>query len=231
MRKLLLDQKQRRTNIGTRLAMQFLNITDPRWIRFMRFDFIQMGYTAQRLISQTLNKLKLLPSTEIPPKPTTGKPNVARELVQFTASPLPVLKPRKALRALLELENNKEIPVLSFPDKVNRKDKAVFYFPGCGSERLFSESGLATIATLAESGMKVILPPAYLCCGYPQKAQGELERAHHINTQNRVIPPPGINPGRPGRHARGGLLWNLHRSTSGVSIRPNFSRLPPTGYP
>lgn len=187
MRKLLLDQKQRRTNIGTRMAMQFLNITDPRWIRFMRFGFIQAGYTAQRLISQALNKFNLLPSPETRPKPTTGKPNVARELVQFTANPLPVLKPRKTLRALLDLENNKEIPVLSFPDKVNHEDKAVFYFPGCGSERLFSEIGLATITTLAESGMKVILPPAYLCCGYPQKAQGELERAHQINTQNRVL--------------------------------------------
>jgi len=187
MRKLLIDHKQRRTHIGTKLAMHFLNITDPRWIRFMRFGFIQMGYSAQRFSSQLTKRFKQLPSLESSPKSTTGKPNVTRQLVQFTASPLPVLKPAKTLRALLQLENSKEIPVLSFPDKVNHKDKAVFYFPGCGSERLFSEVGLATIATLAVSGMKVILPPAYLCCGYPQKAQGETERAHRINTQNRVL--------------------------------------------
>ncbi|MCP4009661.1 MAG: DUF3683 domain-containing protein, partial [Proteobacteria bacterium] len=186
-RKLLIEHKQRRTHTGTKLAMHFLNITDPRWIRFMRFGFIQMGYAAQRFTSQFARRFKLLSATGLSPKSTTGKPNVMRQLVQFNANPLPVLKPAKTLRALLQLENSEEVPVLSFPDKLNSKDKAVFYFPGCGSERLFSEVGLATIATLAVSGMKVILPPAYLCCGYPQKAQGETERAHQINTQNRVL--------------------------------------------
>ena len=187
MRKLLINNNQRRSHIGTRLAMHFLNITDPRWIRFLRFSFIQMGYSAQRSLSKAMHALNLLPRKNSTPKSTTGVPKVSRQLVQFSANPLPIPKPGKTLRTLLELDADKQIPVLYFPNKVNNKDQAVFYFPGCGSERLFSEIGLASLAMLAELGMKIVLPPAYLCCGYPQKAQGETLRAQQISTNNRVL--------------------------------------------
>ena len=48
----------------------------------------------------------------------------------------------------------------------------MFYFPGCGSERLFSQVGLATQAMLWHVGAQTVLPPGYLCCGYPQTAAG-----------------------------------------------------------
>jgi Fe-S oxidoreductase len=63
----------------------------------------------------------------------------------------------------------------------------VFYFPGCGSERLFSQVGLATQAMLYEVGTQCVLPPGYLCCGYPQTAAGEEEKGEKIITSNRVL--------------------------------------------
>ncbi len=51
--------------------------------------------------------------------------------------------------------------------------EAVFYFPGCGSERLFSQVGLATQAMLWHAGVQTVLPPGYLCCGYPQRGNGQ----------------------------------------------------------
>ncbi|MET0042082.1 MAG: DUF3400 domain-containing protein, partial [Candidatus Thiodiazotropha sp. 6PLUC3] len=63
----------------------------------------------------------------------------------------------------------------------------VFYFPGCGSERLFSEIGLATLAMLTELGAETVLPPGYLCCGYPQTAAGLHARGRQITTENRVL--------------------------------------------
>jgi Fe-S oxidoreductase len=63
----------------------------------------------------------------------------------------------------------------------------VFYFPGCGSERLFSQVGLATQAMLYEVGAQCVLPPGYLCCGYPQTAAGESEKGERIIVQNRVL--------------------------------------------
>jgi Fe-S oxidoreductase len=63
----------------------------------------------------------------------------------------------------------------------------VFYFPGCGSERLFSQVGLATQAMLYELGTQTVLPPGYLCCGYPQTAAGEADKGQEIITANRVL--------------------------------------------
>jgi Fe-S oxidoreductase len=63
----------------------------------------------------------------------------------------------------------------------------VFYFPGCGSERLFSQVGLATQAMLWHVGVQTVLPPGYLCCGYPQRASGEMAKGEKIITDNRVL--------------------------------------------
>ncbi|WP_175013859.1 DUF3400 domain-containing protein, partial [Burkholderia lata] len=62
-----------------------------------------------------------------------------------------------------------------------------FYFPGCGSERLFSQVGLATQAMLWEAGVQTVLPPGYLCCGYPQRGSGQYDKAEKIVTDNRVL--------------------------------------------
>ena len=64
---------------------------------------------------------------------------------------------------------------------------AVFYFPGCGSERLFSQVGLATQAMLWHVGAQTVLPPGYLCCGYPQTSGGDADRGQQITTDNRVL--------------------------------------------
>ena len=63
----------------------------------------------------------------------------------------------------------------------------MFYFPGCGSERLFSQVGLATQAMLLHVGAQTVLPPGYLCCGYPQTAAGDHDEGQKIITDNRVL--------------------------------------------
>ena len=63
----------------------------------------------------------------------------------------------------------------------------MFYFPGCGSERLFSQVGLATQAMLWHAGVQTVLPPGYLCCGYPQRGNGMTDKAEQIITDNRVL--------------------------------------------
>ena len=63
----------------------------------------------------------------------------------------------------------------------------MFYFPGCGSERLFGQVGLATQAMLYHVGAITVLPPGYLCCGYPQTAAGDAQTGQKIITDNRVL--------------------------------------------
>jgi Fe-S oxidoreductase len=79
------------------------------------------------------------------------------------------------------------VPILCDPQIGAEDAEAVFYFPGCGSERLFSDVGLATIAMLYAQGAQTVLPPGYLCCGYPQRAAGLDARGRAITVENRVL--------------------------------------------
>jgi len=88
---------------------------------------------------------------------------------------------------LLGADDSQMVPVIRNPKIPQEERDSVFYFPGCGSERLFSQVGLATIAMLYETGARTILPPGYLCCGYPQIAAGKEALGHQITTQNRVL--------------------------------------------
>jgi Fe-S oxidoreductase len=100
---------------------------------------------------------------------------------------MPKKMPTKTSRALLGIEDDSMIPVIRNPKLVTEDSEAVFYFPGCGSERLFSSVGLATQAMLYEVGAITVLPPGYLCCGYPQTASGNHDKGQAITTENRVL--------------------------------------------
>ncbi|HYG31980.1 MAG TPA: (Fe-S)-binding protein, partial [Methylophilaceae bacterium] len=54
-------------------------------------------------------------------------------------------------------------------------------------ERLFSTVGIATQAMLYETGAITVLPPGYLCCGYPQTASGNHDKGSQITAENRVL--------------------------------------------
>jgi Fe-S oxidoreductase len=86
----------------------------------------------------------------------------------------------------LDIEDADYVPIIR-PRETSAETEAVFYFPGCGSERLFSQVGLATQAMLWHAGVQTVLPPGYLCCGYPQRANGMDDKAEKIITDNRVL--------------------------------------------
>ncbi|RMG29387.1 MAG: DUF3683 domain-containing protein [Gammaproteobacteria bacterium] len=183
MRTLLRARGQRRSSPAARLAMAFLNARDRRAIETLRTGMIRVGYAGQRLAAGIARHL---PSTRQPPGATTGRPRVTEQVVQFVKRPLPADVPAKPLRALLGLEEETLVPILRDPQGAHL-DEAVFYFPGCGSERLFSQVGLATLAMLYAQGVQTVLPPGYLCCGYPQEADGQARRARQISMENRVL--------------------------------------------
>ena len=95
--------------------------------------------------------------------------------------------PKKTARALLDIEDKAYVPIIRDPQATTADAEAVFYFPGCGSERLFSQVGLATQAMLWHAGVQTVLPPGYLCCGYPQRGSGQFDKADQIITDNRVL--------------------------------------------
>jgi len=188
LRAVLKKQGKRHMSLGTWSSMAYLNATDPLTVQIMHKTMIQMGFKAQRLAHSAAKYLGLLANKKKkPPLPTTGKTPLREQVVHFVKKPMPGNLPTRTTRGMLGLEDDKMVPILRDPTKVTEDSDAVFYFPGCGSERLFSQVGLATLAMLYEVGTETVLPPGYLCCGYPQASTGDDDKATAISTSNRVL--------------------------------------------
>lgn len=183
MRNILRERGQKKLSPVTWASMQFLNMKDPSQIKVMRKGMIEFGFKAQRFAHKLAKKANLVGNSK-PPRATLGKPPLKEQVIQFVKKPLPAGLPAKTTRAMLGVEDDSIIPILRNPEK---RGESVFYFPGCGSERLFSQVGLATLAMLYDTGATTVLPPGYLCCGYPQNAGGDLKKGTEISTENRVL--------------------------------------------
>ncbi len=182
MRSILKNYGKRKFNLVKWASLQFLNVTTPLTIKIMRKAMLQWGYLAQRLAYRVT---KPLLNDKKRPKATTGKMPVPAQIINFVKKPLPSNLPNQPMRSLLGLDDQTIVPIIRNAAKENQE--AVFYFPGCGSERLFSQVGLATLAMLYELGTETVLAPGYLCCGYPQHANGDTEKGKQISTANQVL--------------------------------------------
>jgi Fe-S oxidoreductase len=186
MRNFLREQGKKKFNPGTAAGMLFLNAKDPATIKLLRLGLIQFGYKAQNIAHTIAKKFRLLKDKVRPPA-SVGKPEIKAQVIHFINRPMPKKLQSKTSRAMLGIEDDSMIPVIRNPQKVTEDSDAVFYFPGCGSERLFSNVGLATQAMLYEVGAITVLPPGYLCCGYPQTSSGNHDKGLQITTDNRVL--------------------------------------------
>ena len=187
MRDLLRRMGKKRFNTGRAAAsMLFLNATNPKTIRLTRKLMIEWGATRLQRAAHGLLQGVARAQTRQPPA-TTGKPPMREQVVHFVNKRMPGGLPKKTARALLDIENPDYVPIIRDPIVTSGDTEAVFYFPGCGSERLFSQVGIATQAMLWHVGVQTVLPPGYLCCGYPQRGAGQFDRADKITTDNRVL--------------------------------------------
>ena len=186
MRDLLRRMGRQRFNPGKAASMFFLNTTHPETIKFTRKVMIDWGYKAQRLGHRALHVLGEAQAKR-PPATTGGRPPVREQVIHFVNKKMPGGLPKRTARALLDIEDRNYVPVIRDPARTSSDSEAVFYFPGCGSERLFSQVGLATQAMLWHAGVQTVLPPGYVCCGYPQRGSGQFDQAARMITDNRVL--------------------------------------------
>ncbi len=185
MRNLLRKMGQKTFRPGNAAAMFFLNATNPQTIKFMRGAMVDVGFRAQRLANDLLRRVARKQTAQ--PPATVGSAPVKQQVIHFINKKMPGGLPKKTARALLDIEDKDYVPIIRDPKSTTAETEAVFYFPGCGSERLFSQVGLATQAMLWHAGVQTVLPPGYLCCGYPQKGSGQFDKAEKIITDNRVL--------------------------------------------
>jgi Fe-S oxidoreductase len=187
MRNLLAKLRKRRVNVKTWAALQFLNATDPVKIKLVKAVMIDLAYRLQRFAHGLGRRLLVTRLQTKRPPSTVGKASVKAQVIHFINKPMPKGVPVRTARALLDLEDDTIVPIIRDPRKVTEDSDAVFYFPGCGSERLFSQVGLATQAMLYHAGAQCVLPPGYLCCGYPQTSAGRADKGEEITVRNRVL--------------------------------------------
>ena len=185
MRNLLRKMGKKSFRPAGAAAMFMLNATNPETIRLARSAMVNVGMKAQRL-GHDLLKVVARRQTAAPPA-SLGTAPLKTQVIHFVNKKLPGGLPKKTARALLDIEDRDYVPIIRNPQTTSAETEAVFYFPGCGSERLFSQVGLATQAMLWHAGVQTVLPPGYLCCGYPQRAAGQFDKAEKLITDNRVL--------------------------------------------
>ena len=185
MRNLLRKMGKKSFRPAGAAAMFMLNATNPETIKLARSVMVNVAIKAQRATAELL-KVVSRKQTKAPPA-SLGTAPIKEQIIHFVNKKLPGGLPKKTARALLDIEDKDYVPIIRNPKTTTAETEAVFYFPGCGSERLFSQVGLATQAMLWHAGVQTVLPPGYLCCGYPQRGGGEFDKAEKIITDNRVL--------------------------------------------
>ncbi|CAN7442212.1 DUF3683 domain-containing protein [Rhizobacter sp. LjRoot28] len=185
MRNLLTKMGKKSFRPGNKMAMMMLNATNPETIKLLRAGMVGVGFKAQRMANNLLRGLARKQTAA--PRSSVGPAPVKEQVIHFINKKLPGGLPKKTARALLDIEDKDYVPIIRNPKATTADTEAVFYFPGCGSERLFSQVGLATQAMLWHAGVQTVLPPGYLCCGYPQRGSGQFDKADKIITDNRVL--------------------------------------------
>ncbi len=150
MRDLLRRMGKKRFNPGTAASMFFLNATNPADHQGGAHGHDRVGFQGSahgESRVQSCGQARRLRVRPRPPAKRRRREQVAalrqQEDAGWTAEengPRVARISRIALRAIIR-----------DPSVPTSESEAVFYFPGCGSERLFSQVGLATQAMLRRS--------------------------------------------------------------------------------
>jgi len=170
-REILSDLGYKHTAPATRLSLMYLQNRDRTLNSLFRKGVLQWGSSLQRLGVKAFKKA---------PPILADKEWRALNLLK---SPMTPASP-KTLGSMLQPCSEREALMLKPEGEIK---KTVFYFPGCGSERLFADIGMAAVYLLLKNNTKVILPPPYLCCGFPAKVNAKKKMAGQISLRDTII--------------------------------------------
>ncbi len=172
---------------GTAASMFFLNATNPQTIKVARTAMLE--WRLQGAAHGEPRAAKSWPKAQTARAACDdgqGAGQASRSSTSSTRRCRAACRRRRA-RVVGYRGRGTTCPSFAIQARDLERSEAVFYFPGCGSERLFSQVGLATQAMLWKVGVQTVLPPGYLCCGYPQRGAGQFDKAEKIITDNRVL--------------------------------------------
>lgn len=172
MREQLVHRKKTAPKLMTNAALFYLTRKKYFINKVFRLGFLKTGYSAQRFAAKCNKPIAGLTASLIP------------KLGQLLKNRFPV-SGQPSIREVFGLKNADTF--YSFANPEMEVKGSVVYFPGCGSERMFSEISFATLALLYNRGIRVVIPNEYLCCGYPFLANGKTIKSALKTYENRVL--------------------------------------------
>jgi len=155
----------------TKLTLGYLDNRTPLYNKLFRNTVVRAGGLAQRFGN------RLTAPFQSPDKPAPVYP-----LRMLSSSVPPV--PQETLRDVLPQCDSDQVLVF---EPEHESGHTVFYFPGCGSERLNSGISMAAIYVLLKSGVRVVLPPPFLCCGFPAHVNARDDLNSRLVLRNTVM--------------------------------------------
>ena len=161
----------KRSAPATALSLTYLKSRSRLYNTLFRKSVLEWGSKAQRLGAEAFSRApEKLKEMKIP-------------MLGLLSSPMK-LPEKFSLAELLPRQSDHEALLLP---PVGDVKYTVFYFPGCGSERLYSNIGMAAIYCLLSNNVRVILPPPSLCCGFPAKVNAKKKMAEEIGLRDTII--------------------------------------------
>lgn len=170
-REILRNRRYKHTALSVRMTLFYLLSKSRVFNAVFRRVVLSWGTKIQRLASRLM---KLVPDL---------RGFKARRPWALLKSPVPAPDSLPLHRYLPPVQSGQ---VLRIPPPGEIKS-TVFYFPGCGSERLHSDVGLAAIYVMLRSGTQVVLAPPNLCCGFPHMANARDQQEGRQVLQDTII--------------------------------------------
>jgi FAD/FMN-containing dehydrogenase/Fe-S oxidoreductase len=170
-RELLASRGYKRTTRATEATLGYLDSRSPTYNRLFRGAVVRLGGSVQRAGCDLAASFQA---------PAGGK---APYPLQLLRSPVPPV-PAETLRDVLPRCEPDQALLL---EPSGEAKATVFYFPGCGSERLHSHVSMAALHVLLGTGTRVVVPPPYLCCGFPAHANAKQEMHSRMVLRDTIL--------------------------------------------
>lgn len=170
-REILSNLGYKHTAPATRLSLMYLQNRNKTVNSIFRKGVLEWGGSLQRLGVKAFKKA---------PPAVTEKEWRSLNMLKSPMTPAS----SKTLGSMLPQCSEHEALMIRPEGKII---KTVLYFPGCGSERLYADIGMAAIYLLLKNNIRVILPPPFLCCGFPAKVNAKKKMAGQISLRDTII--------------------------------------------
>ncbi len=170
-REILASRGYKHTTAATRLTLRYLGSRSPAFNKAFRAGVVRLGGALQRAGCEVVAPLQ---NRDAAPR---------SHALRILRSPVPPADEGTLRDVLPDCHPDQALVI----EPEGEATRTVFYFPGCGSERLYSRVSMAAIHVLLRIGTRVILPPPFLCCGFPAHANARTEEYSRTVLRNTIL--------------------------------------------